>query len=385
MFLNIYKKEMKDCFRDRRTLFLTVFLPVLMMTGLIFFYENLGFQAEEDSYTLAVHSSFSSEEKAIFSAYDNIEFNLADDPEAAFAEGEADAALLLDDQFTSRIAEGSEATVTILGDSFSQNSSSAMNIASAALAAYEKEVVTERLEQQGTDPSIVQPFTVELKETTEDNVSANLLAILVPLILVLSITIGSGPAALDLFAGEKEKKTMEALLMTPVKRSTLLFSKWLTITTIGALIGIIALAVMTIEITFFTENLKGALSLDENGIPMLTTAVLISIVFSMFNAAVLMLTSIMGKTIKESQSYTSPISMLFMLPLFAITSLGVNEFTFKHFAIPILNLFTLLKELLFGIVVAEHILLTLGSNLICVVIVFIICRIMFMKDKWVIH
>ncbi len=70
---------------------------------------------------------------------------------------------------------------------------------------------------------------------------------LISFILAITIGVGAGPAAADLFAGEKERKTMEALLMTPVKRSTLLLSKWLTISSIAAITGITTLIVVALE------------------------------------------------------------------------------------------------------------------------------------------
>ena len=76
MLLKIYFKEMKDSFRDRRTLLLTVLLPIIMMTGLTFFYEKLISGNEGETYTLAVDQSLSREEKALFADNENIELVL---------------------------------------------------------------------------------------------------------------------------------------------------------------------------------------------------------------------------------------------------------------------------------------------------------------------
>ena len=178
---------------------------------------------------------------------------------------------------------------------------------------------------------------------------------------------------------------MEALLMTPVNRSTLLFAKWLTIASVGAITGIITLIVVALEIGFLTENLKNAVSLGDNAALVIGLAVFITIIYGMLNASLLMVTSIMGKTVKEAQSYSTPIMMVAIFPVMIITGIGINELGFEHFAIPIMNLFGLLKELLFGIVNVEHILITVASNVISMIIVFIIGRIMFMKDKWVMN
>lgn len=82
MLLNIYLKEIKDCFRDRRTLLLTVFLPIIMMSGLTLFYEKLSSDGADDSLTLAVSSTILAEEENIFAVYENIELMKTADPEA---------------------------------------------------------------------------------------------------------------------------------------------------------------------------------------------------------------------------------------------------------------------------------------------------------------
>lgn len=385
MLRNIYLKEMKDSFRDRRTLLLTVFLPIIMMTGLVLFYEKLISDGAEDSFTLAVSSSITTEEETIFAGFENIELIKSTNPEETVENGEAQAALLLTDDFAEKIQNGETPSATIIGDSFSQNSSNLMNLVTNAFAAYEKTVISSRLQAEGTDPSLIQPFTIEQKELSDEDSSISLLAMLIPMMLSLAIGIGAGPAAADLFAGEKEKKTMEALLMTPVKRSTLLFSKWLTITSIGAITGIITLIVVALEINFLTEGLKKAVSFGEKTVPIVGLALLISIVYAMFTASILMLTSIIGKTVKEAQSYSSPVMMLAMFPAIITSTIGVNELSLNYFIIPILNLFSLLKELLFGIIDMQHILIVIASNLVCMIIFFIISRILFLKDKWVMN
>src|SRR3954471_13197395 len=119
-----------------------------------------------------------------------------------------------------------------------------MNMVTNAFTVFEKSITSERLQAQGTDPTTLQPFTISQKELSEEDPNINLVAVLIPLMLSIAIGIGAGPAAADLFAGEKERKTMEALLMTPVSRSTLLFAKWLTIASVGAITGIITLIVV---------------------------------------------------------------------------------------------------------------------------------------------
>jgi sodium transport system permease protein len=384
MLRKIYLKELKDSFRDRRTLFLIVLLPILMMSGLTFFYENMLQDDKGETYKLAVNQDADKEVLARLAPYESVKIEKTSDPVKMVSDGDAVAAVIVSADFMEKVNGGEKAEVSIIGDSFSQKSSSLLTIVTNELTSLEKEVTSQRLKAEGTDISVIQPFTINQEELSED-ISVNMLALLVPLILSIAIGIGASPSAVELFAGEKEKKTMEALLMTPVNRSTLVMAKWLAISTLSTLMGFITLLVMIIEITLFTEKLKSAISFGENLFLIAGLSLVVILVYAVFNSSLLMITSIMGKTVKEAQSYYMPISMLAIFPGMIISSLGVNELEIHHFAIPILNLFSQMKELLFGIVDYQHLAITVSSNLLIMLIVFIIGRIMFMKDKWVLN
>lgn len=383
MFRKIYLKEMKDVFRDSRTLLLTVLLPILMMTGLVFFYETMSSDGDDKNFTLAVSNTITENEERIFSVFDNIELVKTENPEKMFQDGDALAAIIFSDDFTSRVENGEEAKVTVIGNSFSQNSSTLLSLVNQALAIFEKTVISERLVETGTDPKLIQPFAIEQKEISDEEDGTFLLAMLIPMMIALAIGIGAGPSAYDLFAGEKERKTMEALLITPVNRTTLVLSKWLAISTIGVITGLITLLVVVFEISFFTENLKKGLSFGDDTFIIVSMALLVILVFAMFNASILMITSIAAKTIKEAQSYSTPVMMMMIFPSVYLSMIGVNELTFFHFATPIMNIFSILRELLFGIVNYQHIFLMVGSNIIIMLILLIVGRVMFLKDKWV--
>lgn len=386
MFRHVYFKEMKDSFRDRRTLFLTVFLPIIMMTVLTFVYESMLSAGDgEETYTIAVEDSISIEEEQLLIMYENIELNKTNDPEQTVLEGDALAGVIFSEDFISRVEHGEDASVTLIGDPSSQNASILMMMISDSLDAFEQTIITERLQAEGTDPSLIQPFTIQEKSISEDNAGTIMLSILIPIILAIGISIGASPAAADLFAGEKERKTMEALLMTPVNRSTLLSAKWLTIVSTATITGVVTLIVVFIEIFFFTENLKAGLNFGDNLTIIVVMALLVNFFYAMFCASLMMFTSIIAKTVKEANSYISPIMMLMMFPAFFTTTIGINEFTMFHFVTPLVNIFSIYKELLYGVVNYEHILTTILSNLVVVIVMFIISRMLFMKDKWVLN
>lgn len=386
MIWDMYVKEMKDVFRDRRTLLMVVFLPLILLSGLVFFYESLMSDDKEDTYTVAIPNELSEEGQLFFSDMPNLDMEVFAQPKEVVDEGEASVAFLVEDGFFESLGEESMAGVTLYGDSTSQNASYVMNMIESKFAQVEQGIVSSRLENRNVDESILEAFTVERVEPSyndENGDSLALISMLLPMVFSIAIASGSTSAAMDLFAGEKERKTMESLLMTPVDRNKILISKWLTISTIGAMTGILAVVLIVIETVFFTEKMKEAFSINEGMTIVIITTLAITVLFALFIAALLMLISIIAKSIKEAQSYSTPVSLLTIAPMFFITSMGVKEFTFMDFIVPFMNLYAILKQLLYGIINITNIALTLGSTAIYILILFAIARVLFMKDKWV--
>ena len=381
--LNIFKKELKDTFRDQRTLILTVFLPLVLMSALVFFYEKM--MAPEEDIQLHVVTEKEQLEfvKGLLDGKENLQLRAVDDVEATIKEGEAVAGLVLTGDFEKQIAAGNAATVQILGDEYSENSYIAMSAIEMALTQYSQAIVSERLGQQNVETSILTPFTVNKVQVIEGDQSVQMMSFLIPMMLVIAVGVGISSSAADFIAGEKERRTMEALLMTPVNRSSFLLGKWLTLVILATVTGILTLGIVFIEIYFFTEQLKSGLTMEGNVWLIGTVALLIIISFAALMASALLLTSIFGKTVKEAQSYGTPIIMVGILPALFITSVGLNELTTTHFLVPILNVFATFKELFVGIIDIEHVFLTLGVNIALALVILAVGRILFAKDKWV--
>ena len=388
MFLNMYIKEMKEALRDRRTLLLSVFLPILLLTGLTLFYESMMSTDEDETHTLAVDHSFSEEGKTLLKEFPQIKVQPFENPTDAVQDGEASAALQVSDSFMEEIKKGEQVTFSLSGDSYSQDSSLVLSQVESALTLFEKQIIQERLQTIDVDTSLISPLQVDFKEVgleSDNGASLSILSLFLPMIITMAISTGAYPLASDLFAGEKDRKTMEALLMTPVSRGKILLAKWLTISSIGALAGIVSILVVTLELIFLTEELKKGFNFGSDLWLILPTAFLITILFSLFIGALQMSASIISKTVKESQNYLSPITMLVILPVLFLGGTGLHELTTQHFLIPFFNIFALFKELLYGVIDYQNILLTAGSLVVSIVIFFAVSRLLFFKDKWVLN
>lgn len=380
---NIFKKELKDSFRDRRTLLLTVLLPLVLMSGMVFFYENLIAGNEDETFAVVVNEDQLDFAQQLLAANKNVIVTGVADVGQALADGEALAGAIIPHDFEHQVAQGNTPTIQVMGDAYSQKSALAASYIEAALGQYSQQIVAGRLQVSGVDSDLLTPFTIEKLQTVEGDGSMMMMAYLVPLMLSIAVGVGISPSASDLFAGEKERRTMEALLMTPVNRSALLLAKWLTMVIIATVTGIITLLIVAIEILYFTESLKAGLDFGDQAVSIVLVTILVLIAYGALMSSALMITSIIAKTVKESQSYGTPVTMIVILPALLTASLGLTELTTMHFAIPLLNIFSIFKELFFGVINIEHVLITVASNLIVAVIIFFIGRILFLKDRWV--
>ena len=181
--LNILKKELKDSFRDGRTLVLTVVLPLLLMSGLVFFYENLMSTDEEEVYEVVVEQAQYDFLTKLLEGNESLEVTVVEDVEQTLEDGKAVAGIKLPANFESEIAAGATPSVQILGDDYSQNSMIAMTAIEMAFAQYSQTLVAERLAESNVDVDVLTPFVTEKVQIVEGDNSVMMISFLVPLML----------------------------------------------------------------------------------------------------------------------------------------------------------------------------------------------------------
>ena len=172
-------------------------------------------------------------------------------------------------------------------------------------------------------------------------------------------------------------------MMTPVKRIHILVGKWFTIATLGMISGIFSVLTLVAFVQLFTSNMKEALQLDQHITTFISSLAVGIIVFAFLVSALQMVLSMAANTMKEAQNYVSPVMMVSMIPYFLLIGITPNEFQPYHFIIPFMNIYALIKQLIYGIYDLNSILLVAGSSIIFIAITFTIASLMFQKSKWV--
>lgn len=175
---------------------------------------------------------------------------------------------------------------------------------------------------------------------------------LIPYLLIPLCLVGATYPAIDLGAGEKERNTLETLLLTPMPRYSVVLGKFLTIVTTA-----LASALITIS-SFLFWSLSFVSFVDIPALDSVTSSIaatdlllilVLLIPLSAVFASILLMISIYARSFKEAQNYMGPLSFLVMLPVITAT-LPNMKLTWTTAAIPVTNIALAIKEILKGTV-----------------------------------
>lgn len=245
-----------------------------------------------------------------------------------------------------------------------------------ALEDYGKTLTQQRLERAGLDPRILSPIALtERDASTAAQRASGSLSWLVPFFIMIWTLTGGQMVAIDATAGEKERGTLEALLVTPVRRSEVVLGKFLATLLFGlasasmAILGFLASGAL-LGLTFgrrlsgeaaqIAGSLGGSLELH---IGVVLALVLSALLLAAFVAALLIAITLFARSFKEAQSYVAPLSLVLVLP---VVGLQFSDFFTQGpalYALPAFGTMLLMNELVQGSFELRLALFAWGSSL----------------------
>ncbi|MBU0963951.1 ABC transporter permease [Patescibacteria group bacterium] len=391
--ITIWKKELKDTIRDRRTLMAMIILPMFLMPliiiGMGWFIEAQVEKAEEQIVQVAVENIDAA--PAFMQVMDQhekittVDFN--GNIQEAVKNDEYLAGIIIPDNFNQLIETQGKIEIVIVRNSINTDSSTAVSRIAEGVTSYNNLVLAGRFSEQGIEASILNSVVIQPEDVaTEKEVGGFGLGFLLPLFIILWSVIGGQYTAVDVSAGEKERKTLESLLLTPVKRLDIVFGKFLAVSTTALISVVVALSSLYAAISIFGFGDFGAgtgvsgelnFSIDLNAVLiMFGISILLVLMFSAMQLSI----SIFAKSYKEAQSYIGPSYLVVILPTVLVNTLPNFKPETWFFAIPVVNAIMLFKEVLIGVYDVSHIITTIVSLLICSIIVIFIATKIYSKE-----
>lgn len=190
------------------------------------------------------------------------------------------------------------------------------------------------------------PFKLSVTPVTARANYADLLATMVPLVLVLMTMAGAVYPAIDLTAGERERGTMEALVVSPTPTSILLFAKYVAVVVVALLTALANLTAMTV--TLWVSGIGGMVFGDDVlSIGTIGTVLLLLVLFTLFFAALLLAVTSFAKSFKEAQAYLIPLMLLALAPGVMSLLPGI-KFSGMMATVPLVNIVLLARQVLMG-------------------------------------
>ena len=364
----IFWKELVQVFRDRKLVFSTLILPVLLMPIFMFgpslVLQRLLQGAQERKQEVAVLNLPEEALRALEQA--GLSPKAHPDPEGAVREGKYPVGV--------RYEQGVYRVYGRLASGLTE-SQVAVEKVKGALQALKEARVAEALKRAGFSPEILSPFALEVVDASpEGEKRTGLLGFLLPFFLVVFVLSGGQVVAVDATAGEKEKGTLEALLAAPVPLLQIALGKTLATVAMALLSGISGLVGLALggaltgrfgSLLSGGEGqalaLGGQVSLDWGSFLALFLS---AFLLALFMGAVMVGLGLYARSFKEAQSYMAPLQLLVLLPLIFLQFRGFFELQTWHHLVPLFNVALLMDALLKGSASPLQAGLTWGSTLV---------------------
>ncbi len=378
--LTIYRKEMLDTIRDRRTLISMVAVPLLAIPLLLLvmsrFVSSTEKKAGDEALTIAVRNVGRMPELLIALSQAGFKLASRDDLEAAIAKKEIAAGV-------EPVKGAAGIEVRVYSDLTRRSSDVADGRIRAALAAFKEESMKRKLAALGQPDSVVNPFTVKSVNLAPEKKMAGMFwgGMMGYCVVLLMFTGGMYPA-IDMTAGEKERRTLEVVLSSPASRGAIILGKVLAATT--AVLVTAALAMLSLIVSFrFVDfgnqagKAAGRVPLDATNIALVFVAL---VPMAVLAASLMVAIALLAKSFKEAQSYLTPLVMASIFPLLVGMLPGL-QLTPALALIPLFNVCQLIKEIFLGEYSHLAFAITMASNIVYAGLAFFAAVRVFSKES----
>ncbi len=380
----IVKKEFIDILRDRKTLMMTFLVPILILPFVFYFSMSASMNMmnvdETKVYPIALNSD-SETLKDLFKQtnYFEITDQLGNDAIEAVYQDDIIAYIDIPDHYEEALTRGENPTIDLYYDVSSTSSEAAVMVIQELLGQYKKNITASILTSLSVSPSLLEdiPFEVHYKDDDSNPISMMILGMMVPMLIIGYSASGITPIATDLGAGEKERGTLEPLLTTKSKRSHIFIAKLIVTSIFGAITSILSIIGVMVSLHFVSSELID-LSMSLQTILAIS---LLTILYVIFISALQLMVSTYAKSIKEANTYLTPLSLLpIMLSIFTMY-MEVKDATTWLFHIPILNTVLVVKEAILNQMNMSHLMITIAWSIVYVIASVMISKHFYTKEE----
>jgi len=385
----IFKKEIKDLLREKRTLITSIVIPLLLFP--IIFSVMGEFMSrqikKEQEKALIVGINDNGNAAALLKLFENrkdikiTKYTDATQFDTLIQSGKLDGAMVIGEDFDANINNMKTGVITLRYKSANWGVKDRLM---DLIGNFKSGILNERLAKLSIEKATVNPVDINIQDvSTLREKFGKSVGGMIPYIFIIFGFIGCMYPAIDLFTNEKERGTLETLLVTPVNRLEILFGKMAVVSFVGFCSAILSIFGLSFGLKQFAqglpEDVMGTLSsfIDPGNVTLL---LLMMIPLVVFFAGILTLVTSYAKSYKEAQSIISPMMIIVILPAIVGLMPGI-ELNALTAIIPITNISLATKDIISGTINYSLYALVLGSLLIIASASVLIASYWFSKES----
>jgi sodium transport system permease protein len=346
--LIVLRKELRDSFRDRRALF-SIFFGAVFFPIVITVMMNRVAERSRDADRITIPVVGAENAPALIDwmrQQDGIYIVPGpEDPERAVRDKSVDVVVIIPRTFAERFNASKPAPVRIVSDSSNTTAQPTVQRVRQLVAAYSAQIGSLRLITRGISPIIANPLQVQDIEVSSAQQRAASVLSFIPLMLMIAAFTGGMQIATDSTAGERERGSLEPLLVNPVARGVLVSGKWLAaasaaMLSVGLTTGLSVLQLRLMPL----QDLGIRFSLGPNEVLGMLAAIL---PLCPLTAAIQTYIGTFARSFKEAQSYMGVLISVMMLPALLSSLYPIADRVWMY-PVPVIGQYLLLTAFLGG-------------------------------------
>ncbi len=360
---NILKKELRELFRDKKSLAMMLVIPIfipLLVIGMSALFESQVSKDVSEYNKIGFAYEMTEKEKSIAEEM-NIEIVNGNEEELKekYDNGEINLYITKQD------------SKYIINTDGSDNSTFASSLMETYFNTYKQYLQQSYLQDNNINPNeVLNIITVEENVLEQDNYFADYIKNYAFLFIMMAITVSATYPATDTTAGERERGTLETLLTFPIKSRDIIVGKFLGVTVSSIITGLIslALAIISLMITKNMFSIYEGMDVMYSPITILF-AVIVIIAYSFFISGLCIAIASTSKTFKEAQSALIPLTFISFFPGMIAFMMGITTTPILSI-VPFLNFTLIFTDINNGTINLLNIGLMAISTIIYISLVF---------------
>ncbi len=321
----IYRKEIVDALRDRRTMLTVLASSVLMGPLVLLAISGLVATLEANAEQREVVVAGIERAPTLVNFFERQTYTVKPAPadyEQRLRKAKlAEAVVVVPADFEAALVRGDAPIVEVVSDSANQRSQASAGRIERLITGFSRERATLTLALRGVSPDALDPVRVEERDLASTQTRATQITGMLPFFVLMAVLTGALNAALDTTAGERERGSLEPLLMNPAERWVLVLGKWGAVASVGMLIAVLAcFSFLPGQWLLRSDTLA---AMFQYGVREVMLFLVVLLPFAAAASALLMAVAIRCKSFKEAQASTTVVMLAAsLLPLINVFSLG---------------------------------------------------------------